>query len=82
MHQQPFNAGDIEEDPNTVYIDRNSKDVEVSINDDSNYKLDHIEITYFDLESQTFKDLSHHINNILHQQPFYHYNHMLLTLLL
>lgn len=53
-----INAGDIEEDPNTVYIDRNSKDVEVSINDDSNYKLDHIEITYFDLESQTFKDLS------------------------
>lgn len=53
-----INAGDVEEDPNTVYIDRNSKNVEVSINDDPNYKLDHIEITYFDLESQTFKDLS------------------------
>lgn len=53
-----INAGDIKEDPNTVYIDRNSNNVEVSINDDPNYKLDHIELTYFDRESQTFKDLS------------------------
>lgn len=53
-----INAGDIKEDPNTVYIDRYSKNVEVNINDDPNYKLDHIELTYFDWESQTFKDLS------------------------
>lgn len=53
-----INAGDVEEDPNTVYIDRNSKDVEVSINDDPNYKFDHLEINYYDLESQTFKNLS------------------------
>lgn len=53
-----INAGDIKEDPNTVYIDRYSKNVEVNINDDPNYKLDHIELTYFDRESQTFKDLS------------------------
>lgn len=53
-----INAGDIKEDPNTVYIDRNSNNVEVSINDDPNYKLDHIELTYFDRESQTFKDLT------------------------
>lgn len=53
-----INAGDIKEDPNTVYIDRYSKNVEVNINDDPNYKLDHIELTYFDRDSQTFKNLS------------------------
>ena len=53
-----INAGDIKEEPNTVYIDRYSNDVEVLINDAPNYKLDHIEINYFDLESQTFKNLS------------------------
>lgn len=53
-----INAGDIKEEPNTVYIDRYSNDVEVCINEAPNYKLDYIEINYFDLESQTFKNLS------------------------
>lgn len=53
-----INAGDIMEDPNTVYIDRNSKDVEVSITDDPNYTLDHIELTYFDLNTQTFQTIN------------------------
>ena len=59
-----INAGDIEEDPNTVYIDRYSNDVEVSINvdpdyaADPNYKLENIELTYFDRERQEFITLN------------------------
>lgn len=53
-----INAGDIKEDPNTVYIDRNSKDVTVSIEDDENYKLNRIEVTYFDRETQEFKNMT------------------------
>lgn len=51
------NAGDIKEDPNTVYIDRYSNNVDVSITDDPNYTLDHIELTYFDLNTQTFQTI-------------------------
>lgn len=59
-----INAGDIKEDPNTVYIDRYSNDVEVSINvdpdyaADPNYKLENIELTYFDRERQEFITLN------------------------
>lgn len=52
-----INTGDIKEDPNTVYIDRYSNNVEVSITDDPNYTLDHIELTYFDLNTQTFQTI-------------------------
>lgn len=51
-----INAGDIKEDPNTVYINRYSNKVTVNINDDPNYKLDHLQLTYFDRETQTFKE--------------------------
>lgn len=53
-----INAGDIKEDPNTVYIDRYSNDVEVSIAvdpdyaQDPNYQLEYVELTYFDRETQ------------------------------
>lgn len=52
-----INAGDIKEDPNTVYIDRYSNNVEVTITDDPNYTLDHIELTYFDLNTQAFQTI-------------------------
>lgn len=52
------NVGDIKEDPGTVYIDRFSNNVEVNIQDDENYKLTNVDITYFDRESQTFKSFS------------------------
>lgn len=51
------NAGDIKEDPNTVYIDQYSNNVDVSITDDPNYTLDHIELTYFDLNTQTYQTI-------------------------
>lgn len=55
-----INAGDIKEDPNTVYIDRYSKDVEVNIEidpayaQDPNYKIESVDITYFDRNKQEF----------------------------
>ncbi|WP_051592799.1 MSCRAMM family protein [Thomasclavelia saccharogumia] len=52
------NAGTIEEDPDTVYIDRYSNSVEVNISDDSNYALDHLEVTYFDRETQAYKTIT------------------------
>lgn len=59
-----INAGDIKEDPNTVYIDRYSNDVKVSFDvdpdyaADPNYKLENIELTYFDRERQEFITLN------------------------
>ena len=59
-----INAGDIKEDPNTVYIDRYSNDVKVSFDidpdyaADPNYKLENIELTYFDRERQKFITLN------------------------
>lgn len=52
-----INTGDIKEDPDTVYIDRYSNNVDVSITDDPNYTLDHIELTYFDLNTQTYQTI-------------------------
>ncbi len=55
-----INAGDIKEDPNTVYIDRYSKDIEVNIEidpayaQDPNYKIESVDITYFDRNKQEF----------------------------
>lgn len=49
-----INAGDIKEDPDTVYIDRYSNNVEVNITDDPNYTLDHIELAYFDCSTETY----------------------------
>lgn len=59
-----INAGDIKEDPNTVYIDRYSNDVKVSFDidpdyaADPNYKLENIKLTYFDRERQEFITLN------------------------
>lgn len=53
-----INAGTIEEDPDTVYIDRYSNNVEVNISDDPNYVLDHLEVTYFDRETQAYKTIT------------------------
>lgn len=59
-----INAGDIKEDPDTIYIDRYSNDVEVNIDvdpnyaADPNYKLENIELTYFDREKQEFITLN------------------------
>lgn len=47
-----INAGSIKEDPDTVYIDRYSKDVAVHIKDEPNATLDYIELYYFDRDSQ------------------------------
>lgn len=52
-----INTGDIKEDPNTVYIDRYSNNVEVTITDDPNYTLDHIELTYFDRNTQAYQTI-------------------------
>lgn len=59
-----INAGDIKEDPNTVYIDRYSNDVKVSFDidpdyaADPNYKLENIKLKYFDRERQKFITLN------------------------
>lgn len=47
-----INAGNIKEDPNTVYIDRYSNDVKVSIKAAQDYQLEYVELTYFDRETQ------------------------------
>ena len=55
-----INAGDIKEDPNTVYIDRYSNDVKVSFDidpdyaQDPNYKIESVDVTYFDRDRQEF----------------------------
>lgn len=53
-----INAGTIQEDPDTVYIDRYSNNVEVNISEDPNYALDHLEITYFDRDTQAYKTIT------------------------
>lgn len=51
------NVGDIKEDPNTVYIDRYSKDVDVQITAHDKFKLTSVGITYCDRETQNEETL-------------------------
>lgn len=51
------NVGDIKEDPNTVYIDRYSKDVDVQITAHDKFKLTSVDIKYCDRETQNEETL-------------------------
>lgn len=52
-----INAGSMQEEMDTVYIDRYSDGVKVNISDDEYYHLENIEIEYFDIEENDFKTI-------------------------